>query len=250
MSEPLLAAPGHRGLSRSPLLLPGGEPEEASLPVDVVVPAWGRYVRTLPAALESAAGAGGVIAVVDEACAKEALRAGATSVVLRPEGGLGSARNAGLAVAQRPYVLFLDADDVLLPGALSALHEALVADPSAVLSFGRLRYRDGTGEWPSVADAVRMTTDGALAHLVERNSLPSVASLIRRSAAPPDLFPDVIHEDWVAAARLRAAGGVVFVDTFTVLYSTYEGSRSRSPVDPREELRCRALVREAAGFAP
>lgn len=59
--------------------------------------------------------------------------------VLRP-GRLGSgARNAGLADVRTPYVLFLDDDDVLEPGAIPALLCALERHPAAARSIGANR---------------------------------------------------------------------------------------------------------------
>ena len=48
------------------------------------------------------------------------------------------------ALAQTPFVLALDADDRLLPGALAALREPLVADPALGFSYGRMRF---FGDW-------------------------------------------------------------------------------------------------------
>lgn len=57
-------------------------------------------------------------------------------LVLRP-GRLGSgARNAGFAEVTAPYVLFLDDDDLLEPGAIPALLRALERHPDAVRSIG------------------------------------------------------------------------------------------------------------------
>src|SRR5260221_9786491 len=50
--------------------------------------------------------------------------------------GLPKARMAGVAATTAPYVFPLDADDVVLPGALTTLADALDADPGAVAAWG------------------------------------------------------------------------------------------------------------------
>ena len=43
----------------------------------------------------------------------------------KPNGGVSSARNAGLCLAKGEYIMFLDSDDVLLPAALEDMMESL-----------------------------------------------------------------------------------------------------------------------------
>lgn len=59
-------------------------------------------------------------------------------VIHRPNGGASAARNTGLDAAAGDWVLFLDADDELLPGLWQALPEALKSRPSLIL-FGMTR---------------------------------------------------------------------------------------------------------------
>ena len=64
-----------------------------------------------------------------------------TVTVLRQENaGVCSARNTGLAAAETPYVLFLDADDRLVPEALSAMREPLDRNGELGFAYGTMRF--------------------------------------------------------------------------------------------------------------
>jgi hypothetical protein len=61
--------------------------------------------------------------------------------------GAGVARNAGVAVARYPMLLFLDADDVLDPRHLLELHRALSAKPECGVAYCGWAYVMPDGEW-------------------------------------------------------------------------------------------------------
>lgn len=60
----------------------------------------------------------------------------------KKNGGVSSARNAGLDLAKGEYVMFVDSDDALLPDALDALFENLACEDMAV--GGYTTYIEGT----------------------------------------------------------------------------------------------------------
>ena len=114
----------------------------------VVIPTHDR-IDLLPEAVASARSQEGVavhVVVVDDASSDGTADwlAGAgdvvlTAVVLDVPHERTRARNAGLARVATPYVLFLDDDDVLAPGALSCLVDALERFPAAPTAAGRFR---------------------------------------------------------------------------------------------------------------
>jgi glycosyltransferase involved in cell wall biosynthesis len=112
--------------------------------------------------------------------------------ILRQEnGGLAAARMAGIAATTAPYVLPLDADDLLEPGALRTLADTLDANPEAMLAWGwYTRFGDETTVQPTVPylDAW---------HITYQNELPSTA-LMRRSALEqtPGYRRMAGYEDW------------------------------------------------------
>lgn len=65
------------------------------------------------------------------------------SVVRQENGGVARARNNGFARATTPFVMALDADDMLAPGALLALRSALDEHPEAMYAYGQIKYFGG-----------------------------------------------------------------------------------------------------------
>ncbi len=100
--------------------------------VTVVIPVWDAYAGDgLLAAVASVHGqdAPARVIVVDNASRVPLPALGSVEVVrLARRRSTGGARNAALERLRTPYVVFLDADDALLPGALAALLGGLDAD--------------------------------------------------------------------------------------------------------------------------
>jgi glycosyltransferase involved in cell wall biosynthesis len=65
-------------------------------------------------------------------------------VVRQENSGVAAARNNGLALAETPYLMILDADDRLRPRALNVLRAPLDSDPRLGFTYGITRF---FGEW-------------------------------------------------------------------------------------------------------
>lgn len=83
----------------------------------------------------------GTADVLDELAAGEARM----RVIRQENGGVSSARNAGLAAASGTWVFFVDADDILLPDAFETLLAHAGEDVDIVCGAYRMRYGDEGG---------------------------------------------------------------------------------------------------------
>jgi glycosyltransferase involved in cell wall biosynthesis len=103
---------------------------------------YGQYVGE---AVRSALDEGAHVVVVDDGSTEPLPPLPAEVELIRQENqGVARARNAGLARVETPYVLVLDADDRLAPGALAALRAPLEGDPQLGYAYGRMRF---FGDW-------------------------------------------------------------------------------------------------------
>jgi len=226
--------------------------------VSVIVPAWNAQ-RTLATAVRSALRAAEQVEVVvvddgsTDATADVAWRLvqehGSVRVVSQPNRGLAAARNAGLEAATGRWVVFLDADDALLPGSLDAALRAAESEKDAgvVCSWWfvpeerfdaacALAQRGAdepdialrTGAWRGAPAAGGLDA----AALALRNPAPAHALLTRRTAMGGTRFDESLEalEDW-AFWRTLAAKGARWRScaVATALYRLRRGSMSRDP---------------------
>lgn len=199
--------------------------------VSVVIPCF-RQAHFLPEAIESvlAQEHGAIeIVVVDDGSpdnvGEVAARYLGVEYLRQPNGGLAAARNAGLDEASGEFVLFLDADDRLLPGAVGRGLEELRADPEAKMTAGTWQLIGEEGE-PLPADPPQQPPE-AFPALLESCFISTPAAVLYRrglfreiggfdpevsASADYDLylrtaarFPVRLHPDVVAEYRRHGA---------------------------------------------
>lgn len=232
--------------------------------ISAIIPVYNTE-RELPRCLDSVLGQAfeglEVIAVDDGSvdgsvavCAHYAQRDARVRVLSVPHGGAGAARNAGLDAARGAYVLFLDSDDALEEGTLSALFAAAQAEGLDIVRCCR-SIEEGGGARVEARRArlPREVLTGAVffREAVERSaySCHVGTGLFRRAflAEAAIRFPEgIVCEDelFMPAALLRARR-VRYIDRCLYRHIMREGSVMRG--DP--ERRGRDMVRIARALA-
>lgn len=104
------------------------------------------------------------------------------TLVQQSNRGLGAARNAGFDAVKADYVIFLDADDVLLAGAIDAGIDCLERHPDCAFAWGRYRIRNEDGSlWePTVSQPPQGDPYSAL---LRRNHIAMHATVMYRRRA-------------------------------------------------------------------
>lgn len=142
---------------------------------------------------------------------------------------VGAARNAGLSEVRTPWVLFWDADDVMLPGTLDDLSQA-VADDVVAVSTAILDGLTGRRHhWPRpwTAPLTRLPRLYAFVHCVS-SLFPTTGAMMRTEAVRAGGgFADADGgDDWVAGVSVALRGRVVLRPRLGRLYRRHRGSVS------------------------
>lgn len=164
------------------------DPSRSEPLVSVVIPCY-RQARFLGMAIESALAQEYPrieIVVVDDGSPDEtatvAARYPAVRYVRQENGGLSSARNRGWRVARGEFVVFLDADDRLLPKAIAAGVRALLLRPECAFASGDYQYVNADGSLQRKRPQ-RFVEDDHYRALLRDNYIGMCATVIHRRAA-------------------------------------------------------------------
>jgi glycosyltransferase involved in cell wall biosynthesis len=216
--------------------------------VTVVIPVWDSYVEFVSEAVESVQTqpTPARVVIVDNASEREVSAIYGCELV-RSEQRLsrGGIRNVGLAAVETEYVMFLDADDVLLPAALARLVEALDRRLTSPAAAARILEPSGAFHRtprPISAALARLPRVFAWANAVW-SQFSTQGCTIMRTAAVRSVggYADTSDaEDWALGASLAFQGRIAFDPEPALIYRLRLNAVDRST---RQLLANATLVR-------
>lgn len=160
-------------------------------------------------------------------------------LVRQPNGGVAAARNRGLLEARGAYLCFVDADDLLLPGALAALDQAIERHRPDVVAWDFLMWhphqerktrRVALGYPPQRPVTSR---DAILSAFFADRHMYLWAHVMRRAiyaGLPQPVFPPGrLYEDVAVLSRLLSAcASLVHLPLPAIAYRQHAASLSRA----------------------
>jgi glycosyltransferase involved in cell wall biosynthesis len=173
------------------------------------------------------------------------LTARGTRVIHQANAGLSGARMTGVDATTAPYVLPLDADDTLAPGALAALADGLDAHPDAAVAWGDVEV---FGELSMTLRSARELDPWRLTYL---NGIPGT-SMVRRTALldAGGWSMGSGYEDWDLWLSFAERGyGGVHVGRVVLRYRRRSGRMLTDTIPKHEALYARLRERHPELFA-
>ena len=169
-------------------------------------------------------------------------------VLTKPNGGLGSARNAALDAMPGDYVTFVDSDDWIPAAAISTFAAVADASRAALVVSSSFVKEDGAGlarpEVRAAALGWRLRPTPWIAG--RKVQYCACNKLYRADLFGTRRYPDTIYEDFpVTTDILCAVGAFALVDAPLYIYCTNAGAASlvRSTFTPRKLKDSIAVVR-------
>jgi glycosyltransferase involved in cell wall biosynthesis len=220
----------------------------------VVVPVWDAYVDQFLADAVRSIRDQGVdveIIVVDNASRVPLPDLPEVSLLVSPERiSLGRARNLALPTVTTPYVMFWDADDVMLPGTLAALEEGIARD-TRLVAFGQAILEEPGGaryRWPRrwIGSLMKWPRLFVLVHSVW-SLYPATGSTIMRTSAVRSAggYADTDSgQDWCLSVSLAFRGQLGWSERPGRIYRVHKDSVSHRYVGLQDRLRRARTVRD------
>lgn len=156
--------------------------------------------------------------------------------------GVSAARNTGARLATGEWLMFLDADDLLRPGAIERLCQAAAAAPDADVVYGDYDRVDGEGRAVGrrgLLRARRKPSGHVLERLLAGNFIVNGGIMIIRKRVFDAVggFDEALRfcEDWHCWCRLAAAAKFHYLPAIVLDYRVHSAntmsSTQRSPSD-------------------
>ena len=150
---------------------------------------------------------------------------GRVKIVDKPNGGLSSARNAGIAAASGDAICFLDADDVFLPDKVERQVQFLDQFPGCDLVYSDY-YIGDIALTPIWLESVRPAMAKMDEYLLYRNGFAPLCPLLRsRLVAATGEFDETLRaaEDWDYWIRAAQHGRFCYLPGAVGVYRTHPG---------------------------
>ena len=232
--------------------------------LSVVIPAHNAAAylgEALDSVLAEAAGLGVArateVVVVDDASRDETAKIavsyadqGVRLVSRAAQGGIGAARNSGVAVTGGEYLAFLDADDLWTKGRLAALFTALDGAGAAGAAFGHTRQFACPRMDPSLRGKLRVPSDAIPAYcaggmLLRRADFNSVGGFSETLAVGEFI-------DWFARAKEKGLKPLLIDDVVLErrIHGANQTVQHRQSYSDYAQVLKRALDRRRLGNQP
>src|SRR5579884_4086210 len=138
----------------------------------------------------------------------------AVTLLQQEHGGAAKARRTGITHTSADWILFFDADDILLPGTLSYFADVLQAHPEAIAAYGRRVMIDREGK---IISEPKPAPEGMVSgrevlpmQLSGRFLLSNGTVCMRKSIVETMPFYNLRQgEDWVLWCHLALAGHII-----------------------------------------
>ncbi|MDQ6928651.1 MAG: glycosyltransferase [Actinomycetota bacterium] len=147
--------------------------------------------------------------------------------ISEPDNGQSDALNKGFAMAAGEIVTWLNADDALLPGAVTAVVDALRSHPDAEWVYGDLEVQRGAERWVSKPASQLLATSFRRGNVISQPGTFFTAAALKRVGGIDENFNLTMDfELWLRF--MEAQVQAIYVPVTLATFEVHEGSKTGS----------------------